>query len=176
MATRTSIVFSTPIERRGLARRPRAESGFEQPRHARLQHLGLRLGKRHRRAHVQAHAVEQAAPERPHHGASCSMRLKYEPQRLVSAIGITGTSRPSARALQDLHDTALERLELSIARDAAFGEDGQQVAVPQHLGSTLEGGLVGRGVFLVGAMGMALARRNSQPSTGTRKMRWSMTK
>src|SRR5256885_4802744 len=26
----------------------------------------------------------------------CSMRLKYEPQRLVSAMGTTGTCRPSA--------------------------------------------------------------------------------
>ena len=112
------------------------------------QQHGLHLGGGHWVAYIQAHTVEHAAPERPHHGAAlldaAEVRAPQVGQRHgdhghVQAVG-TGT-------VQDLDDAALEGLQLPVAGDAALGEDGQQVALAQHLGGTLEGGLVGLRVF-----------------------------
>ena len=50
---------------------------------------------------------------------------------------------------QNLHDASLEGLQLAIGGDATLWEDGQQITLAQHLGSTGKRGFIGRWVFLV---------------------------
>ena len=79
--------------------------------------------------------------------------------------------RAPGSTLEQLHHAALELGELAVARDRAFGEDAEQVAFVEHLCRARER-LLRRsaGSTFCGAIGIALARRKNQPSTGALKM------
>ena len=77
-----------------------------------------------------------------------STRLKNEPHKFVSAIGTTGTVRPSRSAFsQNFHDAALEGLQRAVFGNAALRKYGEQVAVTQHFGCGFERGFVRGRVF-----------------------------
>ncbi|MCY1364436.1 hypothetical protein D9M69_512370 [compost metagenome] len=106
-----------------------------------------------------------------------SMRLKYEPQRLVSAIGTTGGSMPSARAPSRIFITpplkGCSSPSRVIAPSGKMPSRSPSRSTPMALAKAAS---YAAGSSFCGAMGMALASLNSQPSTGTLKMRWSMMK
>ncbi len=92
----------------------------------------------------------------PHFDAAAEIRA---PQIGPSAMGTTGTSMPWACAgLQDLHHAALEGLQLSVAGDRAFGKNGEQIALAQHLHGLRECVFVGRRVFLLWCDGNGLGQ------------------
>jgi tRNA-guanine transglycosylase len=123
-----------------------------------------------------ANAAERAAAEGAHHRAFLSIRLKKEPHRLVSAIGITGGSIRSARRSSTFMMPALNSCRPPSRVMPPSGKIASRSPSRSTCAARRKAASYTTGSSFCGAIGIALARRNSQPSTGSRKMRWSITK
>ena len=101
----------------------------------------------HRGAHIQTYAAESATPERPNHRAIFLDPAEVRAPQISKGHGnhrhATRTRYSLlSRALQNLHDAALELLQRAVFGNAAFREDGQQVAAFEHLGSGIKRSLI----------------------------------